>query len=78
MDRNDYNTYDSGNSNYEDDDDQDTQLSPGRGDSKQSQGTMGTHSRLKVTNEGLLDPELLSRTEGYMYKKGLLYRLLSA
>ena len=28
------------------------------------------NNRLIVTNEGLLDPSLLIRTEGYMYKKG--------
>lgn len=75
MDRNEYNRYDSGNYNDEEDDnyDQDTQTtSPsGRGDSRQQ---LSSHSRLKVTNEGLLDPDLLSRTEGYMYKKGLFYR----
>jgi hypothetical protein len=81
MDRNEYNRYDSGNYNDEEDDnyDQDTQTtSPsGRGDSRQqlsSHGQASSHSRLKVTNEGLLDPDLLSRTEGYMYKKGLFYR----
>ena len=84
MDRNEYNRYDSGNYNQDEEDDnydQDTQTtSPsGRGDSRQqhqlsSHGQASSHSRLKVTNEGLLDPDLLSRTEGYMYKKGLFYR----
>lgn len=78
MDRNEYNRYDSGNYNDEEDDNYDQDTSPSsRGDSRQQQqqlsshGQAGSHSRLKVTNEGLLDPDLLSRTEGYMYKKGL-------
>lgn len=79
MDRNEYNDYndDEENDNY---DHQDTQTTspPVRGSVRQqqtsSQGQAGSHSRLKVTNEGVLDPDLLSRTEGYMYKKGLLYR----
>jgi hypothetical protein len=77
MDRNEYNRYDSGSYNDEEDDNYDQDTSPSsRGDSRQQQqlsshGQAGSHSRLKVTNEGLLDPDLLSRTEGYMYKKGL-------
>ena len=61
--------YDSGNYNDEEDDTNDQSSSQ-----QQQLLSQGSHNRLKVTNEGLLDPDLLSRTEGYMYKKGLLYR----
>ena len=61
--------YDSGNYNDEEDDNYDQSSSQ----QQQQLLSQGSHNRLKVTNEGLLDPDLLSRTEGYMYKKGLIY-----